>query len=795
MEGYYPGTFGFENDKLGESEPMLFSNIYQGDCNGSVIEELDGHKKVFNTSDNEPSGSAIILQKFSDAGFENQTYGTIEFWFRIQPGNKLKNTEIRLHWDHNPSSAAINMRVYGALQQWQFWNGTWTQLPNIPDPSNNTWYHIRMHFRCLGASSYRDLDENHFEVLIDGISSGSLNFSQSATQIAMFEPTHTQVGAYKDNHAYLDAIGYSWDPGYNIGDNLDEGLLLNFETDIVFDWIGYSLDKNINKTILGNTTICYPMNGLHSIQIFENDSMGMIYSSDIRHFSVKDPILFLTPENKTYSEPMRGQYPATYGFECDENGGQPKGWIIQHNAGKIEVISELNNSKKILRLYDNHGSIPSRVYNTFSSQENGTIEFWIQQDNLGTEAKRGQISGLGNGMELFRVKMVGGPARWQTKNNGTDINIIGAPTPQINTWYKVRIDFNHGLGSYQGLDPNQYFVYINGVRYGPYNFTSDEPLDEIHLHTYSYGEKYNTYFDSIGFSWDPDYNIGDNLEEGLLISYENNTNLDWIGYSIDGQINKTIAGNSTINFPNEGLHRLQIFCNNTLGENFQSENRYFTVDTTLPDIDILSPLEDIFFGISPPYYQISYTEDNLDSMWYYLGSGTNTVMFIGSEGTINQTEWDKLGNGVVLIRFFINDTGGLQNYDEVSLYKDVSPPTSNAFYTPYISPNLVNLTTTFSIIYSDGSGSGIDVVRYKINNSAWYDYTGPFDLSGYEYGEYLITYQAIDVVGNTESEHTITVMLTEIFSGTPGIPGYSLLLIITLMGIISIIMIRKYNKN
>jgi hypothetical protein len=93
-------------------------------------------------------------------------------------------------------------------------------------------------------------------------------------------------------------------------------------------------------------------------------------------------------------------------------------------------------------------------------------------------------------------------------------------------------------------------------------------------------------------------------------------------------------------------------------------------------------------------------------------------------------------------------------------------------------------------------GSGVSVVRYKINDSMWYDYTDPFDLSGYNYGDYLITYQAIDTIGNIESEHTLLVVLTEISSEPPpGIPGYNLLLVLSLMGLMSIILIRKYAKN
>lgn len=45
---------------------------------------------------------------------------------------------------------------------------------------------------------------------------------------------------------------------------------------------------------------------------------------------------------------------------------------------------------------------------------------------------------------------------------------------------------------------------------------------------------------------DPAYLVGDNLNEGLLFSFENSTTLDWMGYSLDGQTNRTIFGNTTI---------------------------------------------------------------------------------------------------------------------------------------------------------------------------------------------------------------------------------------------------------
>ncbi|MBA7477159.1 hypothetical protein ES707_12557 [subsurface metagenome] len=178
-------------------------------------------------------------------------------------------------------------------------------------------------------------------------------------------------------------------------------------------------------------------------------------------------------------------------------------------------------------------------------------------------------------------------------------------------------------------------------------------------------------------------------------------------------------------------------------------------------------------------------------------------MFSGFTGTINQTEWDKLGEGLVTIRFYINDTGGLENFDEVVVQKDLTPPNSIISYIPYIAPNTVNISTEFSLSSNDGTGSGVTLLKYKINNSAWYDYTVPFDLSSYSYGHYLIKYQAIDAVGNIESEKSLLVLLKEIPSDipsdtpseTPEIHGFSLLLVLSLMSLVSLMLIKRYKKQ
>ena len=188
---------------------------------------------------------------------------------------------------------------------------------------------------------------------------------------------------------------------------------------------------------------------------------------------------------------------------------------------------------------------------------------------------------------------------------------------------------------------------------------------------------YNFYIDGVGYSWDPYYQIGDNLNEGLLLNFNSEITLNWTGYSFDGQQIRTILGNSTILFPGDGLHNIQVYGNDSLGMDYESDIRYFSVDTTPPIITINSPTLDQITGNLAPDFSLTIIESNLNTTWYTLDEGITNTTFTGMTGTIDQSEWDKKGNGSVIIRFYANDTGGLMDINEISVIKDTSAPYIN----------------------------------------------------------------------------------------------------------------------
>ena len=154
--------------------------------------------------------------------------------------------------------------------------GAWTNT-GYSGYSDDQWFHMRMEWNCttdtwnLWIDGVQYLTNSAFE-------SSKTDTAVSSMRFSSFELSNT--GLY-----YVDAVSFSWDPNYNVGDNRNEGLLLSYENSTTADWMGYSLDGGANTTILGNTTIPMPSFGSHTIQLFGNTTFGLNNQSEIRHFS------------------------------------------------------------------------------------------------------------------------------------------------------------------------------------------------------------------------------------------------------------------------------------------------------------------------------------------------------------------------------------------------------------------------------------------------------------------------------------------------------------------------------
>jgi hypothetical protein len=211
-------------------------------------------------------------------------------------------------------------------------------------------------------------------------------------------------------------------------------------------------------------------------------------------------------------------------------------------------------------------------------------------------------------------------------------------------------------------------------------------------------------------------------------------------------------------------------------------------------IKIDYPHNNGFYNITSPNYAISFRNSNVSSMWYSLNYSTN-VQINQTTGKINQTLWNLLDEGLVNVTFSAINASDYTSDDTVMVYKDITPPTTSLFFIPHDQTNIVNQSTRFTLNSTDNFG--ILKIQYRINDSDWIEYSGPFNLLGYPEGDYEITFQGIDKASNRENPSSILIHLVIIAESS--IIGYNLLIIIIIcfiaLAYIGFILKRKLEIN
>lgn len=729
MSGYYPATYGYENDLLGTiPRDWLDESVYSS-CSISVYNQKDDHMNVVRIYDANTGTGADAVARYD---FESpKVNGTVEFWVYKESGSAalvIQGTD--------GSSAGFQMTIdaeNNGVFRYAHAPSTYTEFAD-GKYADQEWFHLRIDFNC---------DTDTADYYLNGIKEvedGSFHVPVSQVSYLIIRSGHSGHSGVM----YFDAVSFSWDSNYNVGDNRFEGLLLSFHNSTNLDMVEYSLDNQANKTILGNTSITMPDPGLHRIQVFGNDSLGTMYQSSIRHFSIS-PINLITPENKTYLRPINGYYPATYGFENDTIGSEPSGLDKSVDAGcSLQVIGEIDGHKNVVEFDDqsNTGRAEFIIENSYWAASN-TFEFYWRVTDASNYFACGIYYNSPNQRAIFKIES----DKFQYFD-GTYYDV--GFTASDNTWYHIKVI--HTVANW--------YLYIDGMEYGPFGYqAAGGIMNGYHFVTSGVATNYKGYIDALGFNADPNYAIGSNLDEGLLLSYSNNINVDWVGYSSDNQPNRTISGNTALVLPNNGLHNIQLFANDTSGTIYKSDLRYFTVDLSAPTISVITPQVDQYYGINAPSFNVDIQGFNLNKRWYSLDNGITNISFLLVTGSISQSEWNKFAHGPVQIRFYVNDSFNQIGYDLVTINKDLNAPSTEIFFVPYSGINRVISSTPFLLSATDNSESGVSTIQYKIGSSAWIPYTGAFTLSGYGSGFHTITYQSIDAVGNVETEKSIVIEL------------------------------------
>ena len=170
-------------------------------------------------------------------------------------------------------------------------------------------------------------------------------------------------------------------------------------------------------------------------------------------------------------------------------------------------------------------------------------------------------------------------------------------------------------------------------------------------------------------------------------------------YSINGRPNITFTtqtqfSQSEWNTAGNGTVSITFYVIDKVG-NTNSSGVIIRKDAYIPDITINTPEQDGIFGNTPPEFNISIIEEDLESMWYTIEGDLTEYPFTGVTGTISQEAWDHVIEGDVTITFYVQDRAGNIGIESVVVTKSIPSTPSKDGIPGY---NLIVLLGVLSVV-------------------------------------------------------------------------------------------------
>ncbi len=145
--------------------------------------------------------------------------------------------------------------------------------------------------------------------------------------------------------------------------------------------------------------------------------------------------------------------------------------------------------------------------------------------------------------------------------------------------------------------------------------------------------------------------------------------LESVLYHWDSDPNEPWSESTIIKLPSEDKdHILHVSATTTTPYISDSKSFTFTTDDTNPRITIQSPSTNEVWD-SAPAYDLDIDEPHIAQRWYTLNDGPSHY-FYSNAGVIDPSAWKALPDGEVTIKFYVTDTLGHLDSEQVVLQKD-----------------------------------------------------------------------------------------------------------------------------
>jgi len=467
-------------------------------------------------------------------------------------------------------------------------------------------------------------------------------------------------------------------------------------------WMGYSLDGQTNVTVSGNTTLAGLSDGVHTITVYANDTAGNMGHSVTVYFAVDTTlpsIIILSPENKTYAENF-----VPLSFTVDK----AVLWLGYSLDGQAHVTVTGNTT--LAGLVDGVHYVVVYANNTAGKMgASDTVYFTVDTEApiiVILSPKNETYASTSFSLNFTRSE----PTSWMGYSLDGQMNVtVGGNITLVGLSDGVHsiIVYATDIAGNRGSSDIVYF-------------TVDTVSVSIDLLSPE-NKTYTTDFVSLSFAVDEE--------------------TSWMGYSLDGQANNTITGDTTLIGLSDGMHSLVVYASDMFGNTGHSDTIYFTVDTVLPLIEVLSPENKTYAVADVPLVF------NLSETTSWMGYSLDGQMNVTVSGNITLVG---LSEGVHTITVYANDAGGNVGRS-VSVYFTINalPPNIELF-----SPENKTYTTN-SVSLSFSVNEPTFWKGYSLDGQANVTIFGDITLAGLSEGSHSLVVYVRDTAGNAGASETV----------------------------------------
>jgi len=416
IPGIYKATYNFSGSEIGKSIPEGWNLRTQGAGNSfEIIEEFEEHQKVVKFKRGEKSDVFIEFNYYID--IPPPTKGFVEwYWASADVNNTALYFQIR-----GSSGDEQKRQVILYFDK----NGIGLGANRCTPVEDNKWYHCRYVFDA------NEGEQGKYELYVNGEliieNRDFMNTNVPDLYVIMFYGSLGSKG-------YLDAIGFSWDPEYEMGDNL---YLEKQIHPITIPW------NFLFSGVLILTIICI---------LNPNVSFPLVANSLVKYKIVK---------NKKYIRILNSVFLI---FNKKLVAGSNKWNAYEGSNISIEAILEFKGYQEVMKIWDDSILGRGLIRNSIvSNHEEGSIKWhWKVAD----PSKKATFSLNNSDLQpLILIKI----------ENGNIYAFNGKKCQNLqefksNQWYDMKIDFD--------CASNKYDLYINTLKVASdfvFKFESDMP--------------------------------------------------------------------------------------------------------------------------------------------------------------------------------------------------------------------------------------------------------------------------------------------------------------------------------